>query len=124
MLIPLVRSEPQDLLIWRGDNTGVYTVKSGYKWQITAEGFSSQTNYTTTFFTKLWGLWLPSKIRIHLWRISNNYIPTLYNLRIRKLITNTFCPVCQAEEETVSHLFRGCSFTQQVLRGLGAKILS
>ncbi|KAA3461389.1 reverse transcriptase [Gossypium australe] len=30
LLIPLARSEPKDVLIWRGDNTWVYIVKSGY----------------------------------------------------------------------------------------------
>ncbi|XP_017609372.1 uncharacterized protein LOC108455303 [Gossypium arboreum] len=43
----------------------------------------------------------------------------LYNLRIRKLVNNTLCPVCKREEETVSHIVRDCSFTRQVSRELG-----
>lgn len=46
-------------------------------------------------------------------------MPVLKNLKVLKLVANTTCPVCQEEEETVSHLFRDCNFTQQVLQELG-----
>ncbi|KAG8480403.1 hypothetical protein CXB51_025112 [Gossypium anomalum] len=72
----------------------------------------------TNFFTKLWELQVPSKIRILMWRIANNYLPTLHNLKVRQLAVNPLCLVCQSEEESLDHLFRDCSFTQQVLRGL------
>lgn len=62
---------------------------------------------------------MPSKIRIHMWRVANEFVPVLYNLRARKLVINTLCPVYRVEEETVSHLFLDCSFTQQVLWELG-----
>lgn len=111
LLISLVRSEPKDVLIWRGDNTRVYTVKSGYKWQITTERPNFQIDYLTTLFTKLRGLQIPSKIKIHMWRIAKDYIPTLYKLRGCNLVANTIYSVCQAAEETVSHLFRDFPFT-------------
>lgn len=57
-----------------------------------------------------------------MWRIANGFLPTMYNLKIRHLAANTLCPVCRAEEETVEHLFMDCSFTRQVLRGLGVSI--
>ncbi|KAK5783612.1 hypothetical protein PVK06_038121 [Gossypium arboreum] len=47
---------------------------------------------TKKFFRKLWKLQLPSKITIIIWRISWNYIPTLGNLRHRRLVTNARCP--------------------------------
>ena len=72
----------------------------------------------TNFFTKLCELHVPCKIRIFMWRIANNYLPTLHNLKSRQLAVNPLCPVCISEEESVDHLFRECSFTQQVLRGL------
>ncbi|KAA3459953.1 putative Transposon TX1 [Gossypium australe] len=117
--IPLVSSRPHDQLIWRGDNIGTYTVKRGYKWINTTVNSRLDIDNPTTFYTKLWGLKIPSKIRILMWRIANEFIPTLYNLRIRKLGTNSLCPVCQIDEETMSHLFKDCTFTQQVLRRIG-----
>lgn len=59
-----------------------------------------------------------------MWRIANDYIPTLYNIRTPNLVVNILCPVCKTAEETVSHLFRDCSFTQQVLRGLGVIVVT
>ncbi|MBA0847310.1 hypothetical protein Goshw_015960 [Gossypium schwendimanii] len=67
----------------------------------------------------MWALNVPSKIRIHMWRVTNEFVPMLYNLRARKLVVNALCPVCQAKKKIVSHLFRDYTFTQQVLRELG-----
>lgn len=118
LTIPLANSRPQDALVWRGDNTGTYTAKSGYRWLITEGGTRIHNELPTNFFTKLWELQVPCKIRIFMWRIANNYLPTLHNLKARQLAVNPLCPVCISEEESVDHLFRECSFTQQVLRGL------
>ncbi|MBA0694167.1 hypothetical protein Goari_004488, partial [Gossypium aridum] len=111
--IPLANSEPQDELILRGDNTGIYTVISGYKWLITGEGSRIQNKFLYQFFTKIWALNVPSKIRIHMWKVANEFLPVLHNLRARKLVVNTFCLIYQVEKETVSHLFQDCSFIQQ-----------
>lgn len=51
--IPLASSEPQDVLIWRGDNTGIYTVKNGYKWMNTMEETSIQHDNLSKFFTNI-----------------------------------------------------------------------
>lgn len=64
--IPLASSETQDVLIWRGDSIGIYTVKNGYRWMNTIEELSIQHNILPKFFTKVWDLKVPSKIRIHL----------------------------------------------------------
>ncbi|KAA3472633.1 reverse transcriptase [Gossypium australe] len=88
LAIPLVHGRPQDVLIWRGDNSVNYTVKNGYKWIITDGNTRLQTDKRTIFFTKLWGLKIP-----------------IY-------------PVCQEEEETTEHLFQDCKFTQKVLQGM------
>ncbi|KAG4207249.1 hypothetical protein ERO13_A03G054250v2, partial [Gossypium hirsutum] len=57
--IPLVSSKPHDQLIWQRDNTGTYTVKSGYKWINTTGNPRLYTDSRTTFYTKLWGLKIP-----------------------------------------------------------------
>ncbi|KAH1080289.1 hypothetical protein J1N35_020050 [Gossypium stocksii] len=88
--IPLASSRPKDVAVWRGDNTGMYI------------------------------LTLLSKIRILIWKIAKGYLPTRLNLKLRRLAINSICPACHAEEESTEHLFRDCSFTQQVLEGVGA----
>ncbi|KAG8473535.1 hypothetical protein CXB51_035829 [Gossypium anomalum] len=102
--IPLANSESQDALVWRGDNTGVYTAKNGYKWSNTIEVSNIQQNPLAKFYKRLWVIKVPSKIRVHLWRVAKEYVPVLYNLRIRKLVNNTLCQVCKKEEETRRYL--------------------
>ncbi|KAA3477739.1 reverse transcriptase [Gossypium australe] len=86
LAIPLVSSRPSDVLIWRGDNTGCYTVKSGYKRIITTGNPRVENEDSANFFTKLWGLKIPSKIRIFLWKLVHNFLPTKANLNMRHLM--------------------------------------
>ncbi|KAA3473127.1 reverse transcriptase [Gossypium australe] len=118
LAIPLVSSRPPDVLIWRGDNTGCYTVKSGYKRTITTGNPRVHNEDSANFFTKLWGLKIPSKIRICISKLVHNFLPTKANLNMRHLMVSTGCPVCQGGVETVDHLFRDCSFTKQILQGM------
>ncbi|MBA0570749.1 hypothetical protein Golob_004363, partial [Gossypium lobatum] len=49
---------------------------------------------------------LLGKIKIIVWNISLNYLPTLANMKYKKLVNTTCCPRCESEEEIVDHLFR------------------
>ncbi|MBA0794257.1 hypothetical protein Gohar_018607, partial [Gossypium harknessii] len=55
------------------------------------------------------------KIKIKLWRITNNYLSTLSNLKIQRLGNDVVCPICSEEEETMEHLFRDCKFTRKAV---------
>lgn len=68
---------------------------------------------------KLWSLKIPSKININLWRITNNYLPTFSNLKLRKLRAIALCPICGEKEVMVAHLFWDCSFIRKVFQGVG-----
>lgn len=50
--------------------------------------------------TKLWQLKLPSKIKINLWKITNDYLPILKNIVHRRLREEALCPVCNEEDKT------------------------
>lgn len=59
------------------------------------------------FFTKFWKISDPSKVRGLVWKLANNRLQTLNNLRKR----NTWpigaylkCVFCRATPETASHL--------------------
>ncbi|KAA3460220.1 reverse transcriptase [Gossypium australe] len=100
LAIPLVSCRPSDVLIWRGDNTGCYTDKVGYKRIITAESPRVHNDDSTTFFTKLWAFKIPSKIRILIWKLVHNFLPTKANLNMRQLMVSPACPMCQGDVET------------------------
>ncbi|KAG8480190.1 hypothetical protein CXB51_024907 [Gossypium anomalum] len=93
--IPLANIGLQDALVWRGDNTGIYTAKKGYKWRNIIETPNIHQNSLTKFYKRFWDIKVPSKIRMHLWRVAKKYMPFLFNLKIHRLVNNTLCPVCQ-----------------------------
>lgn len=63
----------------------------------------------------MWNLKLPSKIRIGMWKITNEFMPTLHNLRKKRLVVDDLCPMCKVEKESVAHLVWDCAFTRMVL---------
>ncbi|MBA0687797.1 hypothetical protein Goari_015302 [Gossypium aridum] len=67
-------------LVWRGDATGAYTFRSGYKRLLQGEDTSEPRHYNnghTIFYKKLRQTNLPSKVKITIWRLFNNYITTV-----------------------------------------------
>ncbi|KAK9045302.1 hypothetical protein V6N11_059189 [Hibiscus sabdariffa] len=125
MCMPLPDNGCPDLCIWRGDRSGIYTVRSGYRWLINSSDTSSNdpTTIEETWYNKflgyVWELKLPSKIKIHFWCVINNFIPTFSKLAIRKIFVQLKCLLCQSDCESVSYFAKGRSFAQQVLSELG-----
>ncbi|KAG8503078.1 hypothetical protein CXB51_000915 [Gossypium anomalum] len=74
---------------------------------------SSLTNLKD-FYDKLWNLQLPAKIAITIWRISWNYIPTLANLKHKRVSNDVACPRCGRGEEDITHIFRYCPATGEI----------
>lgn len=124
MTISLINRDQQDTLTWKGDKSGEYTIQSGYKFLIIENlhlrGISDTSqNLLTNYFARIWSLAILNKIKIHLWRVIHNYIPTLYNLQSRRLSCNATCLFYSKEVKTAEHIFRDCRFTQEIFQLLG-----
>ncbi|KAK9021246.1 hypothetical protein V6N11_011245 [Hibiscus sabdariffa] len=76
------------------------------------------------FFTEIWAVDVPAKVKITMWRIVNNFLPTFHNLQMRRLSVHNVCPLCQSHSETVEHLLRDCVFVKQVMRKLALLVVS
>lgn len=50
----------------------------------------------------------PNKIKIMIWRVSWNYIPTMVNLNDRRVAHSNKCPRCKVDVETFWHVFVEC----------------
>ncbi|MBA0786949.1 hypothetical protein Gotri_026680, partial [Gossypium trilobum] len=93
--IPLAETEHDDFQVWRGEPTGEFSVRSAYK--LLHESLLDPNELilhteTTNFYKKLWNLHIPSKIKMMIWRISWNFIPSFCNLKIKRVVVNTQCP--------------------------------
>ncbi|MBA0762016.1 hypothetical protein Gotri_024576 [Gossypium trilobum] len=73
------------------------------------------------FYRKLQSLNLPSKIKITIWRISKNFIPTLSNMYYKRLVANAICPRCGGGVEMTDHVFRSCPASKDVWKLVGNK---
>ena len=64
------------------------------------------------------------KIKILMWKIFQNALPTFHNLFRRKLLDSPLCPICETEPETTEHVFLFCPWTQPVWFGSGLQWVS
>ncbi|KAK9035354.1 hypothetical protein V6N11_077396 [Hibiscus sabdariffa] len=109
--IPLPNSGLRDEVVWRHDGSGCYTVKIGY-FLLLKELYVApllpviSSPDFSHFYNALWVSNLPPKVNITVWQIANNYLPTLANLRLRRLNVDTRCPLCKIATESIDHIMR------------------
>lgn len=116
--IPLSETDHEDMLVWKGELSGEFSVRSAYKLlhnaSLDLRNFLIQTEMKE-FYKKLWGLQLPPKIIIIIWRISWDFIPNFVNLRFKRIISDDRCPRCCSWEEYNLHIFHDCpGFSREV----------
>ena len=98
---------PNDLLVWGGEKSGKYSVRSAYRMLATVDldgnpEFST-TEYWRMFWKKIWSVKVPFKIRNFLWRVCIDALPTLVKLQRRTIIFIARCSFCLAEDEDIMH---------------------
>ncbi|KAL4352687.1 hypothetical protein GQ457_06G008940 [Hibiscus cannabinus] len=127
LCVQLPISAKPDFIVWRGDNTGEYSVKSGYKMLVNSNQHVFQASQhvastTRSFYDSLWNSAIPSKTKITVWRFARNFLPTRSNLSSRHLVNDSSCPFCSHSPETVQHLGFECNVTKQILAALHINI--
>lgn len=73
---------------------------------------------TKSFFLDLWKLQIPVKLKISMWKVYNNFMPTFDNLTKRHIGSSIFFQLCQTEAESIDHLLRKCPATCQIWKSL------
>lgn len=69
---------------------------------------SSYIDYSKRW-NKIWKFPIPNKIRIFLWRLSSNSLPTLTGLKKRNQTNYDLCSRCRRGREIGERLIFGCS---------------
>ncbi|CAL1353547.1 unnamed protein product [Linum trigynum] len=64
---------------------------------------------------RLWKLMIPPKVKIFLWRLAHEILPTGKNIELRKKEAATECPFCFLDE-TQNHIFRECQWAIRIWR--------
>ncbi|KAM6549548.1 hypothetical protein CsatB_021224 [Cannabis sativa] len=117
--IPLF-SSVVDRLVWQHESSGIYSVKSAYNLQQVDHGrWHDNPDAEAKFWSSFWRLKLPPKIKNLVWRACRNCLPTLCQLRTKRVNIFSSCPVCQGEEETILHALVTCPKVQIVWNRVG-----
>ncbi|XP_074300753.1 uncharacterized protein LOC141632069 [Silene latifolia] len=125
-----------DSFYWKLSKHGAFTVKSGYYADAMAltDGRTSTADLSRMSATivafcrsKLWKLPISNKLKVFLWKFMANALPVGSEFLKRKMNWRSFCTLCDGSSpcvESISHLFRDCSFAKALWFGcpLGLRI--
>lgn len=103
--IPLPTNKIPDAPYWLHDQKGQFSVKSAYYLGLDHKQNdlpSPSTDYAK-WWTILWKLQIPNKVKVFLWRLSTNSISTFTGLLHNNLIAVDLCPRCRNRQETIEH---------------------
>lgn len=101
-----------DMIYWRLEHSGSYSVKSAYKiLQIWKGAWGGQFN--DSIWRALWKIKAPSKVLNLVWRALAYCLPTLVQLNQKHVPVQTRCQVCAGGIETIYHALVGCHYAVQ-----------
>ncbi|KAF7802697.1 uncharacterized protein G2W53_041808 [Senna tora] len=118
--IPLPRMHTTDKWAWKGEASGIFSVKSCYKMAMKElwEGVDMVPNLfcvlPSGFWKSIWQLPLLSRYKVFLWRACLGIIPTIEALNHKGLEIEEKCSLCGIESEDVFHALVDCSRLKQV----------
>ena len=105
LAIPIPSRPSPDNLIWTPDPKGNFSIKSAYH-----TGHASLPSIAPIgiSWNKIWNLNLPERLKMLLWRIEVNVLPTKENLLNCLHVSDAYCLFCKDSIESLSHLFFNC----------------
>ena len=99
-------------LIWILNPKGNFTVKSAIRAnQVNVDEASNE------YWKKIWKLKIHDRYKLLVWRIATGILPTKLNIAHKMGITDTCCPLCHMNEESIEHLFFQCSISRAIWFG-------
>lgn len=108
----------EDKLIWALTEGDKFMVKSAYylalNRKLELKGNGSNSEQVNSKWKILWQLTVPPKVKIFLWRLIHNSLPTKENLFHRRVVDNPLCLLCNQEPESMVHTVWNCSTANDV----------
>jgi hypothetical protein len=107
--IHLSTSHSQDKIIWAPNKSGIFSVKSAYL-QAQLPNLLNTGPLLRKDWKHLWRLKIHERLKLLLWKIAWDILPTRFFLSKKWDIEESSCPFCSSQPETSEHLFFGCPF--------------
>jgi ribonuclease HI len=103
--------------IWTPSTSGRFTVSSAYRFISDLMSNNSSTSTSPQFWKAIWKLNLNDRLRIFIWKIASNMLPTKERLcQISIPILDSSCPLCKLATDSLQRLFFECFFARVVWR--------
>lgn len=121
--IPIGTATSRDRLIWHFSKNGTFSISTCYH-MIFADshctlpvesgnvGQGSNSNHLN--WNLVWGMNVPPKVRMFVWRATLNTLPHKAKLFRRRIATSPSCDRCSREVETTEHIFQYCRKMEQI----------
>lgn len=93
-------SRDKDKVIWCLERSGRFSVKSLYRFWSFGGVISSRNQ-------KLWKSRIPLKVKVFVWLLYQDRLPTAVNLKTKNWKGNVNCSLCGVPEDT-NHIFFNC----------------
>ena len=116
--IPLCWTNQNNCLMWPTCKNGEYSVKTGCQILCKVENISAASSSDTSnqeqFWKRIWKLCIPNKIKIFLWRVCSNALPSKENLKKKKILDDAKCSACLSVQENTFHAIWGCEMLHHI----------
>ncbi|KAK3195485.1 hypothetical protein Dsin_026795 [Dipteronia sinensis] len=118
--VPVRITTAHDLLIWHFEQSGLYSVKSGYHLSCSLEKVTSSSGLDSMkgWWKCLWWIDIPLKVKVFIWKACKDWIPTMLNLCRRGITINSICPLYASKDESSWHALWGYSCLEDIRREL------
>ncbi|XP_075663263.1 uncharacterized protein LOC142632818 [Castanea sativa] len=109
-------------LNWKHSSTSEFNVKTDYKllsedFYLSTQSLSRSVPNQEGFWNKIWKVKVPQRICNFVWRLMHDSLPTMLILKNRSIPVQSNCHLCDADEESTSHLFMQCPFARACWHG-------
>ncbi|CAJ2674072.1 unnamed protein product [Trifolium pratense] len=115
---PLFQQVTSDKLVWKAEKKGNYTVKIAYR--LCVEELLDTSHLSRPgFWSGIWRLKVPPKVKNLLWRICRGCFPTRARLRDKGIQCPSNCVVCDDNYEDTGHILFYCPLSIRAWQSIG-----
>lgn len=121
--IPLCTWNINDFWSWAHEKSGSFTIRSAYRMLVSTKhrreawldgrAGSSDGDGVKKAWTKLWKIDVPLKIKVFLWRLAHQSLPTADILNHRNMSTSSTCGLC-GSADSWQHSLLHCNMARCV----------